>query len=228
MQSKDSNANTAEANYTARATTKQQVLNGVNKLTLQTNENSQYMQDAILLLQKGIWPVLISQLNPSGPGKGMEKLLDNNNNLLMLVKFTDAITAGSIIKAEKKRAGKLTAITGTAILPSITTQAEAQEEADQLNIINQLVISAKDGVVEAITKLVGSNITNAILRTVDGSNHKSINEFTLYKVTKLGINGADRPSTNEMLEQLIKVTNHNFDFCKKVSVNMELMQSNAA
>jgi hypothetical protein len=31
-----------------------------------------------------------------------------------------------------------------------------------------------------------------------------------------------------MLEQLLKVINHNFDFHKKVSVNMELMQSNAA
>ncbi len=31
-----------------------------------------------------------------------------------------------------------------------------------------------------------------------------------------------------MLEQLLKVINHNFDFCKKVSINMELMQSNAA
>jgi hypothetical protein len=29
----------AEACYTARTTTKQQVLNGVNKLTLQTNEH---------------------------------------------------------------------------------------------------------------------------------------------------------------------------------------------
>ncbi len=25
-----------------------------------------------------------------------------------------------------------------------------------------------------------------------------------------------------------KVINHNFDFCKKISINMELMQSNAA
>jgi hypothetical protein len=31
-----------------------------------------------------------------------------------------------------------------------------------------------------------------------------------------------------VLEQLLKGINHNFDFCKKVSVNMELMQSNAA
>ncbi len=31
-----------------------------------------------------------------------------------------------------------------------------------------------------------------------------------------------------MLEQLLEVINHTFDFQKKVSVNMELMQSNAA
>ncbi len=31
---------------------------------------------------------------------------------------------------------------------------------------------------------------------------------------------------NNVLEQLLEVINHNFDFCKKISVNMELMQSN--
>jgi hypothetical protein len=31
-----------------------------------------------------------------------------------------------------------------------------------------------------------------------------------------------------VLEQLLKVINHTFDFCKKVSINMELMQSNVA
>ncbi len=71
-----------EACYTARVTTKQQVLDGVNKLTLQTNEHGQYTHDVILLLQKSIRRVLISQFNPSDPGKGMEKLLDNSNNLL--------------------------------------------------------------------------------------------------------------------------------------------------
>jgi hypothetical protein len=45
---------------------------------------------------------------------------------------------------------------------------------------------------------------------------------------KLAINGPNRPSTNDMLEQLLKIINHNFNFCKKVSVNMELMQLNAA
>ncbi len=119
-------------------------------------------------------------------------------------------------------------MTGKTILPSITAQMEAQEEGNRLNVINQLVISTKEDVVEDITKLVGSDVTNAILHTASSSNHKSIDEFALYKVMKVAINGANQPSTNNVLEQLIKTINHNFDFCKKVSVNMELMQSNLA
>jgi hypothetical protein len=160
------------------ATTKQQVLSGINQLTLQTNEHGQYTHDAILLMHTCIWHVLTSQLNPSNLGKGIKKLLGDSDNLLTLVKSAHAITAGSG-KAAKKRADKLTATIGKTVLPPITAQTEAQEEANQLNVNNQLVISAKEGVIKAITKLVGNNITNVILRMADGSNHKSINEFTL-------------------------------------------------
>ncbi len=88
----------AEACYMARATTKQQVLNRINKLTLHTNEHGQHMHDAILLIQKGIQHVLVSQFNPSDPGKGMVKLLKDGNNILRQVQITNAITAGSILK----------------------------------------------------------------------------------------------------------------------------------
>jgi hypothetical protein len=111
----------------------------------------------------------------------MEKLLNNGNNLLTLVKSTDAITVSYMIKKAKNRADKLTASTGKTVLPSITSRVEAQEEADQLNVINQLVIGSKEGMVKAITKLVSSNVTDAIQLTADGSNHKSIDNFTLFE-----------------------------------------------
>jgi hypothetical protein len=218
----------AEACYTARATTKQQVLDGINKLTLQTNKHGQYTHDAILLLQKGIQRILVSQFNPSNPGNGIVKLLNNGDNILTRVKLTNVITAGSVIKSAKKRADELSTTTGKTVLPTFTAQTEAQEEANQLNVINQSVIGAKEGIVKAVSKLVGSNITNAILQTANGSDHKSINNFTLYNVMKVAIDGADRPSTNDVLEQLLEVINHTFDFRKKISVNMELMQSNMA
>ena len=141
----------AEACYTARATTRQQVLDGINKLTLQTNEHGQYTHNAILLIQKGIQRVLISQFNPRDPGKGMVKLLDNGDNILTRVQSTNAITAGSVLKSAKKRADKLLATTSKTVLPTFTTQTEAQEEANRLNVINQSVIGAKEGVVEAVS-----------------------------------------------------------------------------
>jgi hypothetical protein len=217
----------AEACYTVQATTKQQVFNVIKKLTLQTNKNGQYTHDAILLLQKGIRCVLQSQFNPSNPGKGMEKLLDTGDNQLM-VRLTNAITARSVIKKVKQNAKVLSISTGKTVLPIITTQAEAQEEANQSNIINQSAIGAKEGNVEAIMKLVGSNITDAILLIANGSNHKSINNFTLFNVMQVAIDGANHPSTNDVLEQLLEAINHTFNFCKKISVNMELLQSNAA
>jgi hypothetical protein len=93
-----------EACYTARATTKQEVIEGIGKLALQTNKHGQYMHDAILLLQKGIRRIFMSQFNPSDPGKGMEKLLEDGTNLLTNVKSTNAITANSVLKAAKAKA----------------------------------------------------------------------------------------------------------------------------
>ncbi len=84
----------------------------------------------------------------------------------------------------KKRAAELSTTTGKTVLPTFTTRTEAQEEADRLNVINQLVIGAKEGVVEAVSKLVGSDITDTILQTADGSDHKSIDNFMLYEVMK--------------------------------------------
>ena len=97
-----------------------------------------------------------------------------------------------------------------------------------MNVINQSVIGAKEGNVKTVSKLVDSDITDAILRMADRSNYKSIDDITIYEVMKVAIDGANRPSTNDVLEQLIEVINHSYDFCKKVSVNMELPQSNAA
>ncbi len=107
----------AEACYTARATTKQQVIEGIGKLALKTNEHGQYTHDTILLLQKGIRRVLVSQFNPSSPGKGMEKLLEDGTNLLTNVKSTNAITANSALKAAKARADVALKALSTTITP---------------------------------------------------------------------------------------------------------------
>ncbi len=111
----------AEACYTARATTKQQVINGIGKLALQTKKHGQYMHDAILLLQKGIRRILVSQFNPSNPGKGMAKLLEDGTNLLTKVKLTNTIKADLVLKAAKARADAASKESSTMITPTITS-----------------------------------------------------------------------------------------------------------
>ncbi len=142
----------------------------------------------------------------------MEKLLEYRTNLLTNVKLTDAITANSVLKVAKARVDAALKGSLTTITPTITSRLEAQEEADHLNVINQLVIVAKEGVVKAVTKLVGSDITDAVLRTANGSNHKSIDNYMLFAVMAAAIDGADQPSTTNVLEQLLEVINHTFDY----------------
>ena len=142
----------------------------------------------------------------------MEKLLEDGSNLLTNVKSTDAIMVSSVLRAAKNKADAALKAASTTIAPTITSQSEAQDEADCLNMINQSVIGKKEGVVEAVTKLVGRDITNAVLQTADGSNHKSIDDYTLFAVMAAAINGADCLPTTNMLEQILKVIDHTFDF----------------
>ena len=80
---------------------------------------------------------------------------------------------------------------------------------------------------ETIMKLLGSDITNNILCTANGSAHKSI-QVQAFEVIQAAMDGVDRPLTSDVLEQLLEVVNHTFDVCKKISINIELLQSNVA
>jgi hypothetical protein len=65
--------------------------------------------------------VLVSQFNLSNPGKGIENLLNNGDNLLTLMKLTDAIMDGSMIKASKNQADEFLSTSGITILPATTS-----------------------------------------------------------------------------------------------------------
>ena len=109
--------------------------------------------------------------------------------------------------------------------PPITSCTKVQEEADRVNFVDQSVISTKAGVFEAITNLLGSNITNAILYTADRSDHKRNNDYMLFKVMQAAIDGVNRPPATDVFTQLLEAINFVFNFRKKISGNMEGMQA---
>jgi hypothetical protein len=120
----------------------------------------------------------------------------------------------------KKEAEVESTATGTTVHRKITSRADAQEEAERLNTNNQALIGAKEGVVEALTTFVGTDITDTILRRADGD-FKGLDKYTLHELLKAAVDGADRPPATDILDQLLAVFNYAFDMCKKISMNME-------
>jgi len=149
----------------------------------------------------------------------VEKLLISSTStplsLLSWIRSTDATTITSILHkaraiAEAQSAAQLP------VLPTITACTDAQDEADRINMVNQAVIGAREGAMEAITKKVGSDLTNAILRTADNTNYRSIEDYELHDLVNAAIQGADQPNTSDVLKQLAAILTFRFDVQKKV------------
>ncbi len=52
------------------------------------------------------------------------------------------------------------------------------------------MIGAKEGVIEALTGIVGTHITDSVLRTGDGD-YKGVDEYTVYDVMQAAFENAD-------------------------------------
>ena len=63
--------------------------------------------------------------------------------------------------------------------PEITTNADAQDEADRINMFCLTAIGAKEGAATGISKVVGADITDTTLRTTDGQDFKTVDEYKL-------------------------------------------------
>ena len=165
----------AEAAYTARVTTKDHVAAEVTKLHLSTT-NGQFTHDAASQFVLGLNRVLQGTFNPSS-GQGMSKLLRSstdptNPSAISAIKTTDFATITTILKASVREARenqRTSATPDVHIPPAIEGRADAIDAADRENILNQLVIGAKEGITDAVNTKVDTRVTNSVLRTADGT-----------------------------------------------------------
>ena len=146
----------------------------------------------------------------------MLDLLNHSNKGLQANKTT---TAEDVLFASQSNTVNESVKTGTIIVPKFTLQADAQHEANQQNTINQALIGAKEGVVEALTTLVGTDITDSMACRSNGE-YKNLDEYTLHELIHKTIERADPPPATDVLTQLNHVINYVFDFRKKISANM--------
>jgi len=218
----------ADACFTARATMQEHVRASIAKLMRPTTTGGQYNHENTTTFIAGMHRILCETYNPGDPGNGMDKLCVATNAIVK-IKSTTIATTKTILDKSKHSAAAATAAStsGATIAPAIDIHSDAQDKAYCLNLIHQAVIGAKEGAAKAITTKVGTNVTDAVLKTADGSDFKSIDDWQLEDVLAAVVQGADRPNTAGMLTQLLHIIQFTFDFCKKVCAIMELLRSKA-
>ena len=89
-------------------------------------------------------------------------------------------------------------------------------------------IGAKEGAAAGISKVVGTDITDATLRTTDGQDFKTVDEYTLYALVRAVIEDAERPSIIDVRKLYVSLCSTKFDFRIKMVINVERLRSQAA
>ena len=68
-----------------------------------------------------------------------------------------------------------------------------------------MVIGAKEGAAEAISMKVGTDVTDSVLKSADGADFHSINDYQLEDVLAVVVQGADCTNTADILMQLLAI-----------------------
>ena len=217
-----------DACYTARPTNRANALERIQNLQFRVNSSGQFEHDDITSFFASVEREMLGMYNPLEPGKGMAGLLESTPNRINKIKSVDVVTPEQILKESRDEAAAISRSTGTTATPAITSRSDAQDEANRRKHYHQAVISVKEGVKEAIVLKVGTDVTDPVLRDVNGQDYKGIDDFTLHQLKEAVIAGADCPNTPDVLKQLLAAINFVFDFRKKVSANVELLNSHCA
>ena len=102
-------------------------------------------------------------------------------NALNSYKSTIHIKKRDVLAASKAAAERARTNNST-VEPDIANNSDAQDKSDWHNVFRLTAIGAKECITEGITKIVGRDITNPILQTMDNSDFKSVDQFQIHQL----------------------------------------------
>ena len=147
----------------------------MQEISINKNDVGGYKYNAAVKLIKQINRVLEKQLFEES-ADGMVGLDRETSNTLTGYQSNVAIKKRDVKKqliAEAHAASSTVNI----VVPKITTNVDTQYEADRQNTASLAAIRVKEAIAAAITSIVGAQITNPILRTTDGSDFWTVDEY---------------------------------------------------
>jgi hypothetical protein len=163
----------------------------------------------------------------------MSELLEKTTNTVNSVKTNQSVNYQTILKESREEAAKATNAAQAAdanaatIALLIWDMEAARAESDRRNIHNQQIVGTKEGIVQALRRIVGAHIINKIAKTPDGSDNFSINDYNLLDIMQCAIDHATRPDIDDILALMIGFYETAFDFRNTVNQNMLKLKEDA-
>ena len=118
--------------FRVRGNTCTRVTNEISALKLHNNEDGRYAYNDALILKKQIERVFKRKYYEIF-SDGMKGLLSKADNKLNLILLTKLVTHSSVLKESNATTAAVSTST-TTVEPEIKTNADAQEEADRINM----------------------------------------------------------------------------------------------
>lgn len=212
--------------FRVRTDARARVKEEMRQLALTKNDVGGYEYNAAITLIKQINRVLEQQLFEE-TADGMVGLGSEHANTLTAFKSNIAIKK-SDVKQQSIAEAAANSTTSNTLAPEITSNTDAQEEADRQNTARLAAIGVKEAIAAGITAIVGDHITNPILRTADGTDFKTVDEYELHQLLTAIKEGAERPSAAAIREMMVTVIATEFDWRESAATNFEKLSTAAA
>ena len=111
------------------------------------------------------------------------------------------------------------------VASEITTNADAQDEADRKKTARLKGTGVKEAIASTIKSIVGAHITNPILLTTDGLDFRTVDEYELHQLLSAVKGGAGRPSATAIRQMKVDVMVTTFDWQDSAATNLEKLST---
>ena len=182
--------------FRVRTEARNRVLKEMSDTCLHNNEVGGYAYNNTNTLLTQFERVIERHFNEDS-ADGMKGLAINVSNVLNNYKSTVHIKKRDVL-TESRAAAKLSSTDDSTVKPDIANNSNAQDEADRQNVFCLAAIGVKEGIAEGITKIVGRDITNPILKTMHNSDFKSVDQFQIHQLFTAITEGAEIPESSNI------------------------------
>ena len=207
--------------FSVRTDARTRVLTEMLEIRLHKNEVGRYAYNNANTLLTQIERVLKRQLFEDS-ADGMKGLASDVVNELNDYKLTVHIKKRDVLVTSRAASGRASTNHIT-VEPNIDNNSDAQDKADRQNVFCLAEIGVKEGIAEGITKIVGRDNTNPILRTTDNSDFKSVDQYQILQLFTAITEGAEQLELSNIRRQFVNIAGTIFDWRETVVTNVKQM-----